>query len=82
MYVLTIALLSQKGLKKSLCSPQIKVGAVTAHSFSRLELDMLLEMETFWSLGHTRLYHARSLCGHILLRSRTVLSYDAPAGLW
>lgn len=82
--VLTITLLSQKVLKKSLHSPQIRVGTVTTHSFSRLELDVLLEMEmeTSWSLGHSQFYHTESLPGHILLRSRTVLSCDAPAGLW
>lgn len=56
LYVLTITL--PKGLKKSLPSCQVRLGAVTTHFFSRLELDMLLEMEmeTSWSLGHSQLY--------------------------
>lgn len=78
--MLTIPLLSQRGLKKSLHSPQIKAGAATTHSFSGLQLAKE-NWQTSWSVGHILLYHTEILPGHILSRPKTILSYDAPAGL-
>jgi len=79
-----IPLPSQRGLKKSLPSPQIKVGAVMTHSSSGLELGKLLEenWQASWSVGHTLLHYTENLPGHILSRRQAALSYDAPAGLW